>query len=45
MGNFLLNQNIKKSKTIKDFDSFDSLINWDGVGVGANLPLHIHPFA
>ena len=28
MGNFLINQKIKK---IKVFDSFDSLINWDGV--------------
>ena len=25
------NQNNQKIKTIKDFDSFDSLINWDGV--------------
>ena len=28
MSNFLINQKIKK---IKDFDSFDYLINWDGV--------------
>ena len=28
MGKFLINQKIKK---IKVFDSFDSLINWDGV--------------
>ena len=28
MGNFLINQKIKK---IKIFDSFDYLINWDGV--------------
>ena len=28
MGNFQINQKIKK---IKVFDSFDSLINWDGV--------------
>ena len=31
MGNFLINQKIKKIKEIKDFDSFDYLINWDGV--------------
>ena len=28
MGNIII---IQKIKTIKDFDSFDSLINWDGV--------------
>ena len=31
MGNFLINQKIKKIKEIKDFHSFDYLINWDGV--------------
>ena len=34
MGNFLINQKIKKNQKIKEFDSFDSfdsLINWDGV--------------
>ena len=31
MDNFLINQKIKEIQIMKDFDSFDSLINWDGV--------------
>ena len=31
MGNFLINQQIKKIKEIKMFDSFDYLIYWDNV--------------